>query len=548
MTASRGVIALLASLSVGACVVGPDYRRPPPAEAPTLNFKETTGPVVGAAANFQPAMPRDAIDRGPWWTMYGDGELDRLSAQVDISNQTLIQAEAAYRQARALVRQDTSGLYPTVSGTASFGQSGSGSSSSRSVSGGVVNGSRGSVSQLSAGPSLSWETDLWGRIRRQIESDSAAAQASAGDLANARLSAQANVSLNYFAMRISEQRIKVYQESVAAYTRSVQIVQNQLDAGIVSRVDLAQAQTQLEQTRAQLVAENITRAQFEHAIAVLVGKSPSGFTVAAGPVPAEVPTIDPGVPSTLLERRPDIAAAERQMAAANAQIGVAQAAYYPNITLASTVTVVASTLNALLSLSNAVWSVGPQLAATLIDGGALKAQVEGARARYDAQVAAYRQTILVAFQQAEDALVQQRVLIQQEQVQRAAVATAREAERLSLNQYTQGTVPYTTVVQTQTAALTAEQSLLSVRLARLQASANLVLALGGGWRDSDLPAPTPIGGIDQRPQPPMPTSQSLEPARPWWKVWGGNEQRPQPPVPTAQSPSSPPPWWKFWGR
>jgi NodT family efflux transporter outer membrane factor (OMF) lipoprotein len=519
MMSTRYVLAFTAVLAAGGCMVGPDYKRPPPADPPSLAFKETTGPIVGAAASFQPAMPRDAIDRGPWWSMYDDPTLDRLSAQIDISNQTLMQAEAAYRQARALVRQDASGLYPTVTGGAGYTQSGSGSGSSRAIQGTVVNASSGSVGQFSAGPSFNWEIDLWGRIRRQIESDSAAAQASAADLANARLSAQANMAINYFSMRISEQRMRVYQASVAAYTRSVEIVQNQLDAGIVSRVDLAQAQTQLEQTRAQLVAENITRATFEHAVAVLAGKAPSELSVEPGPVPPAVPTVAPGIPSTLLERRPDIASAERQMAAANAQIGVAVAAYYPSISLASTVTLVGSSLNALLTLSNAVWSVGPALAATLIDGGALKAQVEGARARYDSQVALYRQTILVAFQQVEDALVQQRVLEQQERVQRAAVAAARDAERLSLNQYRLGTVPYTTVVQTQTAALSAEQSLLTIRLNRLTASANLVLALGGGWRDTDLPAPYPIGGLNQTPQPPMPTPQSLAPDKPWWRFW-----------------------------
>jgi NodT family efflux transporter outer membrane factor (OMF) lipoprotein len=519
MMSSRYVLAFAAVFAAGGCMVGPDYKRPPPADPPSLAFKETTGPVVGAAASFQPAMPRDAIDRGPWWSMYDDHTLDRLAAQIDISNQTLMQAEAAYRQARALVRQDASGLYPTVTGSGGYTQSGSGSGSSRAIQGTVVNASSGSVGQFSAGPGFNWEIDLWGRIRRQIESDSAAAQASAADLANARLSAQANMAINYFSMRISEQRMRVYQASVAAYTRSVEIVQNQLDAGIVSRVDLAQAQTQLEQTRAQLVAENITRATFEHAVAVLAGKAPSELSVEPGPVPPAVPTVEPGIPSTLLERRPDIASAERQMAAANAQIGVAVAAYYPSISLASTVTLVGGSLNALLTLSNAVWSVGPTLAATLIDGGALKAQVEGARARYDSQVALYRQTILVAFQQVEDALVQQRVLEQQERVQRAAVAAARDAERLSLNQYRLGTVPYTTVVQTQTAALSAEQTLLSIRLNRLTASANLVLALGGGWRDTDLPAPYPIGGLDQNPQPPMPTPQSLAPEKPWWRIW-----------------------------
>lgn len=520
MTASRRAVALATALSLSACMVGPNYQRPPPADPPALNFKETTGPVVGAAADFRPAQPRDAIDRGPWWTMYGDPTLDRLSAQIDISNQTLKQAEAAYRQARALVRQDASGLYPTISGTSAFQQSGSGSGN-RSTQGSFVSTSPStSLSQYSMGGALAWEADLWGRIRRQIESDSAAAQASAADLANARLSAQANVAINYFSMRISEQRIQLYEATVAAYARSVQIVQNQVDAGIVSRVDLVQAQTQLEQTRAQLVAENITRAQFEHAVAVLVGKAPSAFSLEPGPLPQAVPTFDAGVPSALLERRPDIAAAERTMASANAQIGVAQAAYYPDISLAGTITFISGGFGALLQLSNAVWSVGPKLAATLLDGGALKAQVEGARAAYDAQVANYRQTILVAFQQVEDALVQQRVLVQQEQVQRAAVAAAREAERLSLNQYRIGTVPYTTVVQTQTAALAAEQSLLNIRLSRLTSSANLVLAVGGGWRDTDLPAPMPIGGLDQTPQPALPTAQSLSATkREWWQFW-----------------------------
>ncbi len=518
MTASRRAVALAAALSLSACMVGPNYKRPPPADPPVPEFKETTGPVIGAAANFQPAQPRDAIDRGPWWTMYSDPTLDRVAAQVDISNQTLMQAEAAYRQARALVRQDVSGLYPTISGNAAYQQSGSGGGSSRSTQGGLVS-TGGSIGQFTMGPALAWQADLWGRIRRQIESDSAAAQASAADLANARLSAQANVAINYFSMRISEQRILLFEASVAAFTRSAEIVQNQLDAGIVSRVDLAQAQTQLELTRGQLVAENINRATFEHAVAVLVGKSPSAFSLEPGPLPEELPTFDAGAPSTLLERRPDIAAAERLMAAANAQIGVAQAAYYPNISLGSAVTLVGGNVLALLQLSNAVWSVGPQLAATLVDGGALKAQVEGARAKYDAQVAFYRQTILVAFQQIEDALVQQRVLMLEEQVQRAAVASARQAEQLSLNQYTQGTVPYTTVVTTQATALGAEQTLLNIRLSRLTASANLVLALGGGWRDTDLPAPMPIGGLDQSPQPPIPNAQSIAPQRQWWKFW-----------------------------
>ncbi|MBX9947502.1 MAG: efflux transporter outer membrane subunit [Reyranella sp.] len=495
----RRAAVLLCLGSLTGCLVGPDYQRPPPAAPPTPAFKEMV--------DFRPALPRDAVDRGPWWQMYGDSTLDRLAAQVDISNQNLKAAEAAYRQARALVRQDQSGLYPTITANASVQQTGQGNqrgSGATFVTTTTTTGATGSTTtttstgQYSGGGALSWEIDVWGTIRRTIEADSAAAQASAGDLAAARLSAQADVTTNYLSLRISEQRTRLYEATVAAYARSLQIARNQVDAGIASRVDLTQAQTLYEQARSLLVAEGIVRAQFEHAIAVLIGRAPAEFSVAPGPPPAEVPTIDAGVPSALLERRPDIASAERQMAAANARIGVAQGAYYPNITLGASITFLSGALGTLLQLGSSVWAVGPQLAATLLDGGARAAQVEGARAAYDATVATYRQTVLTAFQQVEDALVQQRILVQQEQVQRAAVAAAREAERLSLNQYRIGTVPFTTVVQTQTSALQAEQTLLNVRLNRLLASANLVRALGGGWRDTDLPPPVPIGGLTKR--------------------------------------------------
>ncbi len=488
----RRLAILLCLASLSGCLVGPDYQRPPPASPPTPEFKETMG--------FRPAMPNDTVDRGPWWQIYGDPTLDGLAAQVDISNQTLKASEAAYRQARALVRQDQSGLYPTITGSANAQQTGTGAL--RGGGAAVVSSNNGNItstaSQYQGGFVLAWEIDVWGSIRRTIESDSAAAQASAGDLAAARLSAQADLAINYFSLRISDQRTLLYQATVAAYARSLTIARNQVDAGIASRVDLAQAQTLYEQARSLLVAEGIARAQYEHAIAVLIGKAPSEFNLEPGKPPSEVPTVDAGVPSALLERRPDIAAAERQMASANARIGVAQAAYYPNISLGGAITFLSGGLGTLLQLGSSVWSLGPQLAATLIDGGARAAQVEGARAGYDNTVATYRQTVLTAFQQVEDALAQQRILVQQEQVQRAAVASAREAERLSLNQYLIGTVPYTTVVQTQTSALSAEQTLLNIRQSRLIASANLVKALGGGWREADLPPPTPIGGLTKR--------------------------------------------------
>lgn len=523
----RRMAGLLCLLSLAGCLVGPDYQRPPPASPPTAEFKE-------GGVDFRLAVPRDTVDRGPWWQIYGDPTLDRLAAQVDISNQTLKASEAAYRQARALVRQDQSGLYPSITATGSTQQTGTGTLrgggaiiTTTNQSGNVTS----SASQYSVGGALSWEIDVWGSIRRTIEADSAAAQASAGDLAAARLSAQADVAINYFSLRVSDQRTRLYQETVTAYARSLQIVQNQVDAGIASRVDLTQAQTLYQQARSLLVAEGINRAIFEHAIAVLIGKAPSEFHLEPGVPPQNVPTVDAGIPSELLERRPDIASAERQMASANARIGVAQAAYYPSISLGGAITFLSGGFGTLFQLGSSVWSLGPQFAATLVDGGARAAQVEGARAGYDNTVATYRQTVLTAFQQVEDALVQQRLLVQQEQVQRAAVAAAREAERLSLNQYRIGTIPYTTVVQTQTSALSAEQTLLNIRLNRLIASANLVKAIGGGWRASDLPPPTPIGGLDQTPQSPVPKpaapqSTSATPAaqntpvpKAWWKLW-----------------------------
>jgi NodT family efflux transporter outer membrane factor (OMF) lipoprotein len=487
----------LVLLTVSGCgLVGPDYQRPPPATPTPMAFKEASD------SYFRPAIPRDAIDRGKWWGMYDDPALDQLAAQVDVSNQNLKVAEAAYRQAVALIRQSQSPLYPTIGYTGSvLQQSGRTGSSTATVSVGNP------TAQLSVGGTLSWEIDVWGRIRRTIESDSAAAQASAADLMNARLSAQSSLVTNYFQLRTSDERRRVLQQSVAAFARALEIVRNQFNAGTVSQLDVAQAQAQLDQTRAQLVAEGVNRAQFEHAIAALIGRTPAEVGIATASPPREVPTVDAGVPSALLERRPDIAAAERQMASANAQIGVAVAAYYPDITLNASINFASTVLSTLLQIANAVWSFGPQLAGTAIDGGSRAAQVESARANYDKTVATYRQTVITAFQQVEDALAQQRILEQQEAVQRAALAAARDAERLALNQYRAGTVPYTTVITTQTTALNNELTLLGVRQSRWTASATLVTALGGGWRDVELPPPMPIAGQQ--------TSRELH-KKSWW--------------------------------
>jgi NodT family efflux transporter outer membrane factor (OMF) lipoprotein len=494
----RHISALAVLLSLSGCgLVGPDYERPPPATPPTPEYKETSDSL------YRPAQPRDTVDRGPWWNIYGDSTLDQLTAQVDVSNQNLKASEAAYRQAVALIRQSQSALYPTIGYTGSAQQqSGRTGSSTPTVS--IGNNSTG---QLSVGGTLTWEIDVWGNIRRQIESDSAAAQASYATLAAARLSAQSSLVTNYYSLRISDERKRLLEASVAAFARAMEIVGNQMNAGTVSQLNFAQAQAQYEQTRAQLVAEAANRAQFEHAIAALIGKAPAEFSLPPARISDTVPTVEAGVPSALLERRPDIASAERSMAAANAQIGVAVGAYFPQFTLNASINFISTAFNTLLQIANAVWAVGPQLAGTLIDGGSRAAQVEGARANFDKTVATYRQTVITAFQQVEDALAQQRVFEEQERVQRIAVAAARKAEATALNQYRAGTVDYTTVVTTQTTALQNEQTLLNIRLARYTASSNLVSAVGGGWRDSDMPPPVPIAGSE--------TSRELK-KKSWW--------------------------------
>jgi NodT family efflux transporter outer membrane factor (OMF) lipoprotein len=489
---------LLGCSLLGGCLVGPDYFRPAPATVPPA-FKETRGqpaatagvPGVPIPGEWRPASPQDMADRGAWWSIYGDALLDSLASQVEVSNQTLISAEAAYRQSRALIRQNRSALYPTVS--ASGGPTEIGTGLNRGA------GAKSSTAlQFAATGALSWELDIWGGIRRTIENASAAAQASAADLAAARLSLQAEVVTNYFSLRVTDERKRLFEASLAAFQRSFVIVQNQVNAGIASNVDLAQARTLVQQTQAQVVDTTLQRALFEHAIAALVGKAPSELTIAPSKFSQVVPFLDAGVPSALLERRPDIAAAERQMAAANANIGVAVAAYYPDLTLTGSIGFVSSALGSLFALGNSIWSLGPQLAGTVIDGGFRGGGVDAARAAYDAAVANYRQTVLTAFQDVEDQLANQRILDQEEALQRLAVTSAQEAERLSINQYLAGTIPYTTVVQTQTTALSNEQTALNVRLGRLNASANLIKALGGGWNTTQLPAPEPIAGLTRR--------------------------------------------------
>lgn len=464
------VLALL-----GACTVGPDYARPP--AVVSAGFKEAEG--------WKLAEPRDIDPKGEWWVVYGDPVLDGLMRQVDISNQNLAAAEAAYRQASAAVRGARATLFPTLGLNASAARSERGGSSG--VSSFSSGGSR-TANQFDVSASAGWELDVWGRIRRTVESNVAGAQASAGDLAAARLSAQGDLASAYFQLRVADQIKRLLDESASAYAESLRIARNQFAQGIVSRADVAQAETQVNTTRAQAINVGVARAQFEHAIAVLIGRPPADLTLGPAEQVTGVPVVPPGIPSALLERRPDIAAAERRMAAANAQIGVAEAAYYPTISLSGLLGFSASALGGLFTASNRLWSIGSDLAWTVFDAGGRTAAVDQARAFYDQNVASYRQTVLTAFQQVEDALSTLRILEEQAAAQEIALRSAREAERLALNQYRAGTVAYTTVIVAQTQALSNAQAALNIQQNRLTASVALIRALGGGWTAERLPS------------------------------------------------------------
>ena len=499
-TALNGVCA--AAIVVSACTVGPDYQRP---DAPVPAQYKETGWKVGE--------PNDAIDRGEWWSVYRDPLLDDLQKQIDVSNQNLKAAEAAFRQAEWIVAQARSGFFPTAQLNASAQRSrGSGGLGTRSntvlttssgagatgttstvASGGSTSigsgGGSGNIGSLfSTTVSASWVPDLWGKIRRTVESDVASAQASAGDLASARLSAQGALASNYLQLRVADELKRLLDASAVAYAESLRITRNQYLSGTADQSAVAQAEAQLESTRAQATAVGVTRAQLEHAIAVLIGKAPAELSIPPTDAYIEVPVVPPGVPSTLLERRPDIAAAERLMAAANAQIGIAEAAFYPDITLSADYGVSALTLGNLFTQSSRIWAFGSNLVQTIFDAGARSAQVEQARAAFDQNVANYRQTVLTAFQQVEDQLAGLRILAQQAEIQDRAVAAAREAERIITNQYKAGTVAYTNVVVAQTTALSDAQIAVNIRQSRLVASAALIQALGGGWDAGRLPS------------------------------------------------------------
>ncbi|MBK4721369.1 efflux transporter outer membrane subunit [Azospirillum sp. YIM DDC1] len=489
MTTTFGRRARLLGTAVGAltllsaCTVGPDYERPS-AAVPSAYKEGGVTPVAFAPPpvprddGWRPATPGQA-EAGPWWTVFDDPVLDGLMRRVEVDNQSLKAAEAAYRQAKALSDQARSSFFPILSVSGGADRAGTVGSGNRSTSGTGISRSGTPVTTYDAGLGASWAPDLWGRIRRSVESNDANLQASAADLAAARLSAQAQLATAYVQFRVADERKALLERAIAAYRQSLEIARNRHAVGTATLADVFTAETQVRSTESQLVALGVQRAQFEHAMAVLVGQAPAAFALAPAPLTAAVPAIPPGVPSALLERRPDIAAAERQMAQANAQIGIAESAWYPDVVLSGSLTNSATILPKLLQAPTALWAVGAQVAQTLFDGGTRTAEVELRRAVFDQSVAQYRQTVLTAFREVEDQLAAQRILAQQAAVQDDAVRLAREAERLTLNQYRAGTLPYSSVLTAQTAALSDEESALSVRQSRLLAAVLLLQALGG---------------------------------------------------------------------
>jgi len=457
--AAAGVLAL----ALCACTVGPDYLRPTvPAPA---TYKELPP--------NKPAQPADTLPRGAWWKAYNDPELDALQDQVAAANQTLRVAEANYRQARAAVRVARAQLFPGVGVTG-------GATRAQSRGGGAANA-------FTASGDISYEVDLWGGIRRAIEASENTAQATAADLENVRLSLQTELALDYLQLRVADATKRVLVDTVAAYERSFTLTQNRYNAGVAARADVVQAETQLLSAKVNLVDIANTRAQFEHAIAALVGKAPADLSIAEREVAPNVPTIPAGVPSELLERRPDVAAAERRVAAANAEIGVATAAIYPSLTLSASGGFIGSSLGNWISLPNRFWSLGAQLAGTVFDGGLRTAQRDQSIALYDAAVAQYRQTVLDAFRDVEDGLSTIRILEEEARVQAEALRSARESVALTTNQYKAGIVGYLNVVTVQAVALQSERNSVELAGRRLAATIALIKALGGGWQTSQLP-------------------------------------------------------------
>jgi NodT family efflux transporter outer membrane factor (OMF) lipoprotein len=455
-----------------ACSVGPDYLRPSAPEPAA--YKELKG--------WKRASPRDDIDRGPWWAVFGDTRLGSFESEVEISNQNVAAAEAAYRQSLAVIKEAQAGLFPVV--TASYNETRT-HLGPRAIGSPLGTGVTRNIFTLAANGS--WDVDLWGKIRRTVESDVSAAQASAADLANAKLSAQALLATAYYNLRAADALQALLNQTVVYYKKTLEITQHQYDAGTVSKADVATALTQVLTTQAQAINVGVTRAQFEHAIAALMGRPPANLTIPPTPLGYKLPNIPVSVPSALLERRPDIASTERKIQQQNALIGANIALFYPDVSLTAMFGVTGRGGLA-LAFANEFSRLSASATQTIFNAGLFSAQVEAAKAATEQSVATYRQTVLTAFQQVEDQLAAVRILARQQKVADQAVKSAQEEVDVLLNQYQAGTVAFTAVVVADAMLLSNQVSALTVRQNRFLATVALIQALGGGWDSAVLPS------------------------------------------------------------
>ena len=481
----RGVASLFLSLSflaLAGCTVGPNYHRPDAPAPPS--FKEQTPVSTPPPGNWKAAQPDDAAHRGKWWEVYNDAKLNSLEEQVAVSNQTLRAAAERYAAAREQIRVVSADKFPNV--TSGLGAQRVHQSKTRAT---FVPGSTTSYGDFLVQGQATWEPDLWGRVRRSVESATASAQASAAELANVQLSLQAELALDYFQLRGLDTQKQLLDSSVAAYQRSLDLTKRRFEGGVASDVDVAQAQTQLDSTRSQDIDVGVARSQFEHAIATLIGVPASSFTLEAAPLNLSLPSVPTGLPSELLERRPDIAAAERRVQAANAQIGVAISAYYPNVSLSAIGGFESGQIGAWLQGPGALWALGASASELLFDAGRRRAITQQSRDNYEATAADYRESVLNSFQEVEDNLAALRILEEEARSERAAVFSAERSLTLSTNRYKGGVTSYLEVLTAQTAQLSNQRASADITTRQFAASVQLIRAIGGGWDVSQLPKP-----------------------------------------------------------
>jgi NodT family efflux transporter outer membrane factor (OMF) lipoprotein len=464
--------AITGALLLGGCAVGPDYVRP------TVTVPSAYKEAPPVAPGWTSARPADDVPRGPWWHVYGDAQLNALEDKVNVSSQSIQKSIAMLKAARAMVDYAHAGYFPTVGASVNAARTRYSANVIYHATSGKV------IPDYAMTLNATWEPDLWGKIGRTVEAAQANAQASAADLEAVRLGMHADVALNYFNLRGLDASKKLLDQTIVAYQQALGLTQNRFNIGIASQSDVAQAQTQLANAQAQEIDLGVLRAQYEHAIATLIGEPASTFFLPTADASFAPPTIPAGVPSDLLQRRPDIAAAERRTAAANAQVGVAQAAYFPQLLLSATGGLESSALGNLLTAPSRMWSIGPALLGTLFDAGARGATMASAKAQFEGSVADYRQTVLTAFQEVEDNLASLRILQQEAAKQHEAVVASEQALQLMMNQYKVGSVGYLDVVVTQSTALMNERMAVDLDRRQMAASVMLVKALGGWWRSS----------------------------------------------------------------